>query len=84
MGLADQTAMRERAVEAVLSDASLPALNATLDRLTDDAVGALLEQGVPPERIATERRVHLRYQGTDSALDVPAGSVAAMQQAFEA
>lgn len=84
MGLADQTAMRERAVEAVLSDASLPALNAALDRLADEAVGALLEQGVPPERIATGRRVHLRYQGTDSALDVPAGSVDAMQQAFEA
>ncbi|MBU9291426.1 5-oxoprolinase [Burkholderia multivorans] len=84
MGLADQTAMRERAIEAVLSDASLPALNAALDRLTDEAVGALLEQGVPPERIATERRVHLRYQGTDSALDVPAGSVDAMQRAFEA
>ncbi|KOR17475.1 hydantoinase/oxoprolinase family protein, partial [Burkholderia cenocepacia] len=57
MGLADQTAMRERAVEAVLSDASLPALNAALDRLADEAIGALLEQGVPPERIATERRV---------------------------
>ena len=84
MGLADQTAMRERAVEAVLSDDSLPALNAALDRLADEAVGALLEQGVPPERIATERRVHLRYQGTDSALDVPAGSVAEMQHAFEA
>ncbi|MBU9363874.1 hydantoinase B/oxoprolinase family protein [Burkholderia multivorans] len=83
MGLADQTAMRERAIEAVLSDDSLPALNAALDRLTDEAVGALLEQGVPPERIAIERRVHLRYQGTDSALDVPAGSVDAMQRAFE-
>jgi N-methylhydantoinase A/oxoprolinase/acetone carboxylase beta subunit len=32
MGLADQTAMREAAIEAVLSDASLPALNAALDR----------------------------------------------------
>lgn len=84
MGLADQTAMRERAIEAVLSDDSLPALNSALDRLTDEAVGALLEQGVPPERIATEPRVHLRYQGTDSALDVPAGSVDAMQRAFEA
>ncbi|KWZ52213.1 5-oxoprolinase [Burkholderia ubonensis] len=84
MGLADQTAMRERAVEAVLSDASLATLNATLDQLADEAVGALREQGVPPERIATERRVHLRYQGTDSALAVPAGSVDAMRQAFDA
>ncbi|KVT84676.1 5-oxoprolinase [Burkholderia ubonensis] len=84
MGLADQTAMRERAVEAVLSDASLATLNATLDQLADEAVGALREQGVPPERIAIERRVHLRYQGTDSALAVPAGSVDAMRQAFDA
>ncbi|KVD20637.1 5-oxoprolinase [Burkholderia ubonensis] len=84
MGLADQSAMRERAVEEVLSDASLATLIATLDQLADEAVGALREQGVPPERIATERRVHLRYQGTDSALAVPAGSVDAMRQAFDA
>ncbi|MGF6470361.1 hydantoinase B/oxoprolinase family protein [Paraburkholderia youngii] len=84
MGLADQTAMRERALEITLDAASLPTLEATLDALADDATRALLEQSVDAARITTERRVHLRYQGTDSSLAVPAGSVDAMRTAFEA
>jgi 5-oxoprolinase (ATP-hydrolysing) len=84
MGLADQTAMRERALEIVLEDASLTRVEAALDALAQEATGALLEQGVDAVRISTARRVHLRYQGTDSALAVNAGSVAAMRAAFEA
>ncbi|AQH05396.1 5-oxoprolinase (plasmid) [Burkholderia sp. KK1] len=84
MGLADQTAMRERAIEAVLSDETLATLNATLDALADEAVSALLEQSVPAERIETVRRVHLRYQGTDSAIALPAGGADEMKRAFEA
>ncbi|MFJ1253942.1 hydantoinase B/oxoprolinase family protein [Cupriavidus sp. CuC1] len=84
MGLAEQTAMRERAVESILSDAALPELEAALDALSADAQRSLLAQGVAAERIDTIRRVHLRYDGTDSAIAVPFGSVAAMRAAFEA
>ncbi|POR46444.1 5-oxoprolinase (ATP-hydrolysing) [Paraburkholderia eburnea] len=84
MGLADQTAMRERALEVVLEDASLAGVEAALDALAQEAVGALREQGVDAARITAVRRVHLRYQGTDSALAVNAGSVAAMRAAFDA
>jgi len=84
MGLADQTAMRERALEVVLEDASLAKIDAALDALAQEARGALLEQGVDAARITTARRAHLRYQGTDSALAVNAGSVEAMRAAFEA
>ncbi|WP_028219863.1 hydantoinase B/oxoprolinase family protein [Paraburkholderia oxyphila] len=83
MGLADQTAMRERALEIVLEDASLARIDAALEALAQQASGALLEQGVDAARISTARRVHLRYQGTDSALAVNAGSVDAMRAAFE-
>ncbi|MBB3261444.1 5-oxoprolinase (ATP-hydrolyzing) [Paraburkholderia bannensis] len=84
MGLADQTAMRERALEVVLEESSLSRVEAALDTLAQEAVGALREQGVDVARISTARRVHLRYQGTDSALAVNAGSVDAMRAAFEA
>ncbi|MCG5078695.1 hydantoinase B/oxoprolinase family protein [Paraburkholderia tagetis] len=84
MGLADQTAMRERALEIVLEDASLASIDAALDALAQEASGALLEQGVDAARISTARRVHLRYQGTDSALAVSADNVQAMRAAFEA
>jgi 5-oxoprolinase (ATP-hydrolysing) len=39
---------------------------------------------MPPERIATARRAHLRYQGTDTAVIVPVGSRPDMIAAFEA
>ncbi|WP_321950622.1 hydantoinase B/oxoprolinase family protein [Paraburkholderia bannensis] len=84
MGLADQTAMRERALEIVLEEASLANVEGVLDGLSREAVSALHEQGVDAARISTARRVHLRYQGTDSALAVNAGSVDAMRAAFEA
>ncbi|MEX3940050.1 hydantoinase B/oxoprolinase family protein [Paraburkholderia sp. BR10937] len=83
MGLADQTAMRERAIEEELDPASLASLNDALDALADQAVGVLREHGVPAARIDTVRRVHLRYRGTDSAIAVPASSLDAMRQAFE-
>jgi len=84
MGLADQTAMRERALEIVLDDTSLASIDAALDALVDEATRVLLDQGVDAARISTARRVHLRYQGTDSALAVNAGSVLSMRAAFEA
>ncbi|AJE98108.1 hydantoinase B/oxoprolinase family protein [Pandoraea apista] len=84
MGLADQTAMRERMIEAPLCDEGLDALEDALGALADEAVNVLLSQGVPPSRIETVRRVHVRYAGTDSALAVPFGDVAQMRAAFEA
>ncbi|KJK23962.1 5-oxoprolinase [Burkholderiaceae bacterium 16] len=84
MGLADRTAMRERAVEARLDDAALPVLRAVLDALAGEARRELLEQEVAEAQIDVVRRAHLRYEGTDSALVVPFGSQAAMHAAFDA
>jgi 5-oxoprolinase (ATP-hydrolysing) len=83
MGLADQGAMRERAVERRLDALREEELAAELDELGAHAREDLLAQGVPPERIELLRRVHLRYEGTDSAIVVSLDAHAAMQQAFE-
>ncbi|MGF6274896.1 5-oxoprolinase (ATP-hydrolyzing) [Massilia sp. UYP11] len=83
MGLADQSAMREQAVEEKLSDAALDALDTRLAALGEAARGQLLRQGVEPGRIALVERVHLRYEGTDSALLVQFDDVASMQAQFE-
>jgi len=84
MGLADQTAMRERMIEAPLAVDGLQALEDALGALADEAANSLLAQGVPPSRIETVRRVHVRYAGTDSAIAVPFGDVEQMRAAFEA
>ena len=83
MGLADQTAMRELAVEQPLMPEHVDALASKLQTLADESCAALLGQGVPPDRITTIRRVHLRYQGTDSALLVRFDTIAAMTAQFE-
>ena len=83
MGLADQTAMREQAVEEKLSKAALDALATRLTTLGEAARGQLLKQGVEAGRIALVERVHLRYEGTDSALVVLFDDVASMQAQFE-
>jgi 5-oxoprolinase (ATP-hydrolysing) len=84
MGLADQTAMREQTVERRLDDLPAAELQLQLDALARPAVDELLAQGVPRERIETIRRVHLKYEGTDSALLVLAGTHEQLQAQFEA
>jgi 5-oxoprolinase (ATP-hydrolysing) len=84
MGLADQTAMREQAVELRLQDAGVEALALRLAALGAGARDQLLGQGVAPDRIELVQRVHLRYEGTDSAIVLPFGDIDAMQAAFEA
>src|SRR5487761_2632009 len=83
MGLADITAMREQAVEVALTQDHWKLLEDSLDKLAVPARDELLRQGVPPERVRVVRRVHLRYDGTDSALIVDFGSIADMVSQFE-
>ena len=84
MGLADQIAMREAAIELPLDEAGLAAAEARLAQLGDAARDELVNQGVAREAVALHRKVHVRYQGTDTALVVPCEGMAAIRRAFEA
>ncbi len=83
MGLADQSVMREAAIERPLADA-MADVEAALDRLAEQAAGELVHQGVGSAKLHVHRRVHVRYQGTDSALVVGFGDAGQIQAAFEA
>ena len=69
MGLADQTAMREQAVEREFEPAVMADLTTLADRLAHEATAALAEQGAGS--IRTERTLHLKYAGTEATLVVP-------------
>ncbi len=84
MGLADIAALRERAVEARLEAALAPRLDAILDELAAEARAEVLSQGVGADRLTEARRVHLRYEGTDTALIVGFGAADEMTRQFEA
>jgi 5-oxoprolinase (ATP-hydrolysing) len=68
MGLADQSVMREQAVETPLTPAALPALRAVADRLAAAATDDLRRQGADIAAPLISRKLHLRYAGTEAAL----------------
>ena len=83
MGLADIRATRQQAIEEPLGGKALKTLNRigkTLGKAVKDEVAG---QGVPAKAIKVIVRAHIRYAGTDTALVVTAGSIAAMTRAFE-
>jgi 5-oxoprolinase (ATP-hydrolysing) len=84
MGLADQTAMRERTMEVALAQDAIGALRAALDALAQEARDELLAQGVPAEAVRVVERAQLRYEGTDSTILVQYDTVEQMLAQFEA
>jgi len=83
MGLADITAMREQAIEALLDSTVVPRLEQALAEIGEAARSEVSHQGVPQKHIVLRQRVHLRYEGTDTALIVDFGNLEAMVGAFE-
>jgi len=84
IGLADVIAMRESAVEEPLTAetaARLPA--AAFSPLEESARSDLAAQGAAAPGIRVTRRVHLRYDGTDTPLAVPHGTAEEMTADFE-
>jgi 5-oxoprolinase (ATP-hydrolysing) len=84
MGLADQIAMREAAVELPLDEDGLAAASAQADTIARAAVDEVASQGVERAAVELRCRIHVRYQGTDTALLVPLGTLAEIRRDFEA
>jgi 5-oxoprolinase (ATP-hydrolysing) len=83
MGLADQNVIREQAVEARLSDQGLVDVRSKLAVLAEAARAELQRQQVAQGAATVHQRVHVKYEGTDTALMVPLGDVAQIEAAFE-
>jgi 5-oxoprolinase (ATP-hydrolysing) len=83
MGLADIRATRQKAIEEPFADAVLGSIADAGARLGNDARAEVIAQGVVEADVAVHVRVHVRYDGTDTALMVAAGSLAAMKTAFD-
>lgn len=83
MGLADVRAMREKQLELNLDGSCESMLAVSARALEKEAVAEVVSQGIEKKHVATIRKVHLRYAGTDSALLVEMGSPSQMIAAFE-
>jgi 5-oxoprolinase (ATP-hydrolysing) len=84
IGLADVVAMREQSVERPLEPGVMPPLQELAADLEDAARAELTDQDVPSDQIRVTHRAHLRYDGTDTALQVGLAEPAAMIAEFEA
>ena len=81
MGLAQVRALREEAVERRLEKEAITEIEEKAVKLGEQCVRELAEQGAAFERL--EKRLHLKYEGTDTSLAVPLGTVNAMRDDFE-
>ncbi len=83
MGLADIRSTRQQAIELAFGAKALAAIKREGARLGKEARDEVAGQGVPAGKIKIFVRAHIRYAGTDTALVVGAGNLAAMKRAFE-
>jgi 5-oxoprolinase (ATP-hydrolysing) len=83
MGLADIAAQRAQGVDEPLRIDALVRIAAIVDRLSDAAVAEVEGQGVAREAIKVHRRAQLRYSGSDTTIEVPLSTPAAMRRGFE-
>ncbi|WP_084396685.1 hydantoinase B/oxoprolinase family protein [Henriciella aquimarina] len=79
IGLADEIDIRRASVEDTLSDTSVARAKETLGQL-GDAQESRLGGG----RITWQQSASLRYDGTDTTIDVPFANADTMRKAFEA
>ncbi len=84
MGLADVRALRQQAVEARLTAATLAEVQPVAAALETKARDDVAAQGIGRERIAATRTLHLKYEGTDTTLETAAvGEIPAIVAEFE-
>ncbi len=86
IGLSSVFASRQKALLAPLAESALAEIEDALAALREAVVNELAEQGVAATGIETRPVLHIRYDGTDTALpvDFSAGSIEAAKRDFEA
>ncbi|TAM55436.1 MAG: 5-oxoprolinase, partial [Paraburkholderia sp.] len=70
MGLADVRAMRQRALEVPLDARALAACKTEFEDLVDAARREVAEQRIDETQITVCHKLHVKYDGTDTALEV--------------
>ena len=83
IGLADVRAIYEEAVEGKLSDELISSLNERYTKIAEKAKKDVQDQEIQDQSISTRKRIHVRYDGTDSAIVVDAGSSDVVRRQFE-
>ncbi len=83
MGLAPVRASREQSIEMPLNDETMNIIAPRVSTLATDLLDLVSSEGVPVPNIRMASRLHLRYEGTDTALPVTMTKPELMSAAFE-
>ena len=83
MGLADMVELRQRTFGQPLTAEAMADFHALLEELASEAEAALHAQGVPASAIVTRVRAALRYEGSDSTLEVIVDNSRTMRMDFD-
>jgi len=85
IGLSSIFASRQQALVKPFAEQTLPDIDGLIGRLSETVTAEIVAQGVPEGEIRLRPVLHLRYDGTDTALpvDFSANDLAATRAAFE-
>jgi 5-oxoprolinase (ATP-hydrolysing) len=89
MGLADVRALRQQALETPLDLEAVATCDQTFEPLETAAQNEVAGQRIPVDNIALRRTLHIKYDGTDTALEIdfsmePAKIVATFESLYRA
>ena len=87
MGLADVRTLQQAAVEQPLSDPQLQSLDAVFQSLSEHAQSEVAAQGFAKGQIRVAKTLALKYDGTDTAIELPLDTNAGadlLRKTFEA
>jgi 5-oxoprolinase (ATP-hydrolysing) len=89
MGLADVRALRQQALETPLDREALAACDHTFEPLETAAQNEVAEQRISVDNIKLRRTLHIKYDGTDTALEIdfsmePASIVETFERLYRA
>ncbi|MEO5863208.1 MAG: hydantoinase/oxoprolinase family protein, partial [Burkholderiales bacterium] len=83
IGVAQTRVMREKTAEITFDVAAIAQLETLFGELIYSAKQELALQSVAPETASIQRRVHLKYDGTDTPLEIPYDNVDDTLRRFE-
>lgn len=83
MGLADLRAMREAVVEKELNTKNLSELRTSFKNLNNQVIKELNDQEISSSDILVLEKLYLRYDGTDTSLEVPNDKLTNIIKTFE-
>lgn len=84
MGLASLRVLKQQTIALPLDSPNLPRINEHVSTLCENALHELGAQCAQDTALDVHARIHIRLEGSDTTLAVEAGSLALMQEQFEA